>query len=1440
MFLPAAIWATAYLALKLCLTWWVSKIVRAKWGGDQLSGLIAGWLLILTLQSGIVLLLSAFGLLSRWPVLACMLLSAAWIYWHARRLQLTSVGRLTWNCYPPLLGVVLVFIAVWLRSLFFYDYTWDAQVYEIPRLVIWLQAASVFIHMPTLQLNLFVNEWNAELNALAYALASGAYVGFAFGNLEVLLLLFCTAVWVGVLLGATTFWAICLAALITSTPAVLGLASTVKGDLMACTAFLMAFGWLVRIVRGDRSVLPLGMVILCAALALGSKASVLIPVTAVLGIAVALAGKTIISFLRESSRLTKIGFAAALLIFTSRFWVNLFVYGDALKRITVEQAQFSAGHVVGNLNVIVDRTLAVWREMQGQGQMWALAGSTGASVWLILVVVLVCLFGRGSFRRTGAGHSSSPAATAYGDVGQRTDGLRPLSNKWVYTIAFAVVAATLLSMAFLQATPWSFRYFLPGVLVVLLCASAWALRTDGILGTLLSVIVVFVIALNVLITARPGEVLPTPQLQALAAEVSRADTPLKRISLVVKGPYQLAAVDALGLDTPRRLNILAFNEIDRSLVPLLGSHAQNRIRLVADTSALVELSKQATCDAVVVVKKADVKDRALAAILEQEGYLVVVDNAQYMIAIHHLKFIPVTTLANIHWTAWGSPPGTILYKPSGMPEVESSRPSDVGLVSQELPLHGPIYVRARFEGEIAGSGPHAAHLSLHGQQPIITLPAGRYDPAEVFVGVVFNERTTLQRLSFGLGGWTEGSGRLRLNEIQVFALPPVAKGVSAPNLMAVPPASSLWLAFSVGIGFIAGCALFGRSILAYAGIAMRSWMGIGFVVGYAVFGLMLLMSLRYLGNPTVGIVMVAVAVGALWTYTRRAGASDDSDADGPGALIHTPRITWREMLWGGAVYLVLSSWVIAVALTYLPMGWLAGDLPYQLPDIFDLPKHLFAVTALAAAEQWPPSNPFFAGEDFAYNFLFYFPSAIAAALSGNQFAHFVTFPLFVIAVAIALPMTVLDIVRSITPSRLIHLGSVLLATWVGGLTPLWLQSEPAIGFFLYTEKLITSQVWVDELFQSVVFVPQHVFAVLCGVAVMFILMHSRSVWSDYKRVFIAGVVTLAGGLASLILLPHLLVSFVLGVLLILLSPRPALGDARGNSSRRLPVLILWSLPAILLFPFFNDIAQWSDGVGPVSTLPVVSRQWFYVLSAFGVIVPLTIIGMLSLCRGIPGRGHNLHKQRLLLGMALLGLVGLLGMLFGGYPDAGIKSGLWSRIAIVPLAAAGLMMLLNSCVRRTARGGVLIALSVTFAVIIILNSWTAKYYIASAWRPMDEQIKNLVHYVRALPVDSRITMLSSEQVLVALHGRPMDFDFSPLRADLYMPEAGRPRAQHFWSGINQDDPEVMVRAGQRYDYLIARADTPLAARLTQHFTATAHIAGYVVYKQKTIRADRPGK
>jgi hypothetical protein len=93
-----------------------------------------------------------------------------------------------------------------------------------------MNSGSVFNHMPTPQLNLFVNEWNAEINDLGFALFSNDYIGFGFGNLEILLWLFISIVWVTRLVGLSNEWAFVLAAVLGSAPAMVGLACTIKGD----------------------------------------------------------------------------------------------------------------------------------------------------------------------------------------------------------------------------------------------------------------------------------------------------------------------------------------------------------------------------------------------------------------------------------------------------------------------------------------------------------------------------------------------------------------------------------------------------------------------------------------------------------------------------------------------------------------------------------------------------------------------------------------------------------------------------------------------------------------------------------------------------------------------------------------------------------------------------------------------------------------------------------------------------------------------------------------------------------------------------------------------------------------------------------------------------------------------------------------------------------
>jgi hypothetical protein len=616
-------------------------------------------------------------------------------------------------------------------------------------------------------------------------------------------------------------------------------------------------------------------------------------------------------------------------------------------------------------------------------------------------------------------------------------------------------------------------------------------------------------------------------------------------------------------------------------------------------------------------------------------------------------------------------------------------------------------------------------------------------------------------------------------------------------------------------------------------------MGGGLIIGYGVFGLFLLASLKYLGNPTIG---ALIFTGVLGATSARRFYSVRKPVDEPARVPLTEidiktdsRLSHgslKSRLLDSLIAVTLFSWVGAIALTYLPLGVLAADPQYQFPEIYDLPKHLFAIHSLFNASSWPPPNPFFSGEVFAYNYLFYYPPAFIAKLAGNPLASFQIFSFAVIAVAIALPMVILDIVRGITTSKAVHLGSVLLATWVGGLTPLWLSSKPSIGFFLYTEKFLTSIIWVDELFQSVIFVPQHVFAVLCGLLGVFVLVNNAMFATTVnKRLFAAGILTVAGALSSFILLPHLVVSYVASAMVALFLRWRANGQDALKEAGSPLTIGTFILPFFSLLPFLAEISKWSGWTGALVTSPELTRQWFYVLAAIGLVAPLAMIGLVQL-RPKAGISYIASPgKRTLLGIAVMTVVGVLGLLFGGYPDAGIKTGLWLRITLIPLAGMGMLFLIWKVEKMPRKGISNAAIAVLFLGIAALNLPTAIYFVRSAWAPLDPGIKSFVGYVRALPEHSRIALFSSEQVLVALTGRQIDFDFSPIREDSYMPPDGRLRANTFWDSLKQSDPEKIAELNGRYDYIIAPIGSPADGRLATHFVARRIVGGYAVFKTK---------
>ena len=644
--------------------------------------------------------------------------------------------------------------------------------------------------------------------------------------------------------------------------------------------------------------------------------------------------------------------------------------------------------------------------------------------------------------------------------------------------------------------------------------------------------------------------------------------------------------------------------------------------------------------------------------------------------------------------------------------------------------------------------------------------------------------------------------------------------------------------FILSIVGLVSCAIFGKYLLSICGVTNLSLMGGCFIVGYGVFGLLLLLSLKYTGNLITGALLYEGLLGAMMVcqsilQNNKSCISSKHNQDITHIGIH-PKCNWvniRLRLIEFLIFAVVVSWVIAIGLIFLPLsGLLTEDLQYQLPDIGDLPKHLFAELSLYSANGYPPPSPFLVNEIFTYNYLFYLPPVFIAKLLGDQLATIQN--LSFVIIAIALPMTILDIVRSITQSKFVHLCSVFLATWVGGFTPLLVAGKPSIGFFLYSENFLTSFVWVDEMLVSFIFVPQHIFAVLCGLITMFLLANIRFTLDDYKRIFLAGITTGAGALSSFILLPHLIVSLFLGISFAYFLQWRALGyDVVKNIKNPRNIVALF-LPIFIILIFLIEILKWSGGTGSLFTMPIISTQWFYVMSSIGMVVPLVFFGLAGVFQRKEAYGIDSYGNCILFNMLVMITVGLIGLLFGGYPDAGIKSGLWVRIALVPFASFGLLVLSEKFANQRIKALVFSIIAVFFFGTAIVNFPTTQYFVESAWRPTDPSVKDFVRYVRSLPDHSRIALFSSTystQYLVALSGRQIDFDFSSIRADSYMPPEGRIHAMRFWDGFIHNNSEIWTELDKSYDYLIALSGSPADNLLVKRYTISKYIGGYTIYK-----------
>jgi hypothetical protein len=757
--LPFAL-ATTLLIVKLFNVVCIARIVSAKCHLDATASLIAAWLLLVALQTAVILALSAAGHLDQFAFVSLWIVGSAVLFSAAYALPRLSLrARLNgWNLVPLLAGA-LVLGAVWLRSALFFDSTSDGQTYGLPRLILWLHAKSVFIHMDTPQINLFTNEWIAELNMVAYALWSGDYLGFNFGNLELLAVFIATVYWIARLLGIPGVIALVMAVAFVSTPAVIGLATVMKGDLLACVALCIAFGWLLRIKRGEQQPVAFSFLLLSLGLAVSAKISTAL--VAVLFGVWAVAGVDLKSF-RQTYRSWWSVFVVATLATTvllSRFWTNWWVYGNPVKRVKGEEAAFALQNVVGNADIAL-RQCFPWKVLWDDSEAWALIASMGMTVWFLLALVATSLV-FSVMKRARAGRKTDARRRAWSGC---------INTGWLVLFALAVVIVTAVAMAMTPPHPWTFRYFLPAVLVVILvcCVPLTGFPRHENLLRIALVALCCVVAANSLAQAKFGEILPV-SFEKMTASLKVSDTALKRAAVKLPFTLAVAGVADWRLDAPEGLSIAVYQSINHSLLPFMGSRAQNSISFTRDIDDLIRTASQTSWDAIVISSSSETRPDDIREKLEAAGYRVLSENELYLVALplRRIEEGPVLEPKDLAWEEkFGATAETELASVDHHPQVHADTPVDAGLVSQLFDNCGPAFIEARIEGEIASLGPHAAHLSLHSIAPLLVFPSGKYRPEQSFHMVAVLPCAPY-RLSFGLGGWGNGSGQLRLVDIRI-------------------------------------------------------------------------------------------------------------------------------------------------------------------------------------------------------------------------------------------------------------------------------------------------------------------------------------------------------------------------------------------------------------------------------------------------------------------------------------------------------------------------------------------------------------------------------------------------------------------------------------------------------------------------------------------------
>jgi hypothetical protein len=577
-------------SLKTWTVYLVARLIKHT-SNDAVGSLLGAWLLAHAVIVAALLAASLGRFLSTafaWSVLIAL---AAFSFAAVRFRKPEPLGdTITLSVGSVLAGIALAAMAV--RSTVFQDFSWDAQTYGLVREAVWMNYGSILVHMPTRQANIFSNEWNGELVALVYGLASGGIQGLMFAGVEVLALTFVATFWCLTKLGASRSWASLCGAAISLTPAGLGLASVIKGDLLAVACAIMAAGYAVSLLETRNRLAP-AMFPAAMACSVGSK------VTAVT-LALALTCLWIAPFVRAVRRCPPALVVGCIVAgaFLSRFAINWVVYKNPLHRVETETVTAGIMTLAKSLLFVADQLFSFSVRVGAEPQAGLLlAGSMGFTVAL----AVACL------------------------VYQWKSSIAP-SREGIQLLRSAAVGLVI-ACFLISAPPWAFRYFMPSVLLVTIVLMAAPRVSRTLIG-----LAVVAVAANLSYPLWRGEINAVRTFREAIRVLPYMS--FRDRALANFGPLRAEfALDKFDFDRSEPLSFAVFQEINTALSPFIGSRAQNRLFMTDSAAALVAATRQRCPDFVVITEPrrvANLRDARQA--IAEIGYRWVHESAMVVIA----------------------------------------------------------------------------------------------------------------------------------------------------------------------------------------------------------------------------------------------------------------------------------------------------------------------------------------------------------------------------------------------------------------------------------------------------------------------------------------------------------------------------------------------------------------------------------------------------------------------------------------------------------------------------------------------------------------------------------------------------------------------------------------------------------------------------------------